>query len=140
MYELLPHVNATLNACAAVLLLAGYVLIKAGEEKAHKWAMVAAFNVSILFLACYVVYHLNVGSKRFPSDVAPWIRAVYLSILASHVVLAATVPFLAVATLYYGFRDLRGHHIRVARWTFPIWMYVSITGVIVYVMLYHVWK
>lgn len=150
------HVNATLNAIATVLLLVGLYLIKNGRVEAHKRTMLTAFAVSAAFLACYVWYHLQVGSVRFTHP-GP-IRYVYLSILASHVVLAVTVPFLAIRQIYLGFRALgccpppghqaeqltvaaryREKHIRLARWTFPIWLYVSVTGVIVYVMLYHLW-
>jgi len=142
MVQILPHVNAALNATAAVLLLIAYVLIKQHKEKAHKWFMIAAFVTSILFLTCYVIYHAQVGevgSKRFPVTAGAFIRGTYLSILISHILLAAAVPFLAIGSLYYGWRDLRVSHVRIARWTFPIWMYVSVTGVIVYVMLYHIW-
>jgi len=139
MVHVLPHVNAALNATAAVLLLIAYVMIKQQKEKAHKWTMIAAFVTSIVFLICYVIYHAQVGSKRFPTDAGSVIRRIYFSILISHVVLAASVPFLAIGSLYYGWRDLRASHVRIARWAFPIWMYVSVTGVIVYVMLYHIW-
>jgi len=142
MVQILPHVNAALNATAAILLFIAYVLIKQQKEKAHKWFMIAAFITSVLFLTCYVIHKAEVGvvgTKRFPVTAGTVIRTTYLSILASHIVLAATVPFLAMAALYYGWRDLRASHVRIARWAFPIWMYVSITGVIVYVMLYHIW-
>jgi len=122
-----------------VLLIWGYRLIKGRprRETAHKRVMLTAFGVSIAFLVCYLVYHFNVGSVRFtgPSDV----RTVYLIILASHVVLAATVPVLAGMTIYLGYRDRRRQHVRWAKWTFPIWLYVSITGVVIYVMLYHLY-
>jgi uncharacterized membrane protein YozB (DUF420 family) len=131
-----------------VLLIVGLVLIKRGREPAHKRVMLAAFGVSTLFLACYVWYHLNAGSMKF-THTGP-IRTLYLSILASHIVLAALVPFLAIATIYFGYqaygeRDAeaalgyRRRHRRWARWTFPIWLYVSITGVVVYLMLYHLY-
>jgi putative membrane protein len=150
------HVNASLNSLATVLLLIGFILIKRGRVEAHKRTMMSAFAVSAAFLACYVWYHLQVGSVRFTQS-GP-VRYVYLSILASHVLLAATVPFLAIRQIYLGYRALgccssvatqaeqfsiaaayRAKHIRLARWTFPIWLYVSVTGVIVYVMLYHLW-
>ncbi len=135
--EQLPAVNATLNAIAAVLLVGGYLLIKSRRERAHKNVMLTAFAVSIAFLVCYLVYHFQVGSVKFtgPSGV----RAVYLAILASHVVLAATVPVLAVITIYFGLADRRLRHRQLARWTFPIWLYVSVTGVVIYVMLYHLY-
>ena len=135
--EQLPAVNATLNALAGVLLVLGWLLIKARREQAHKRVMLSAFAVSCVFLACYLVYHYHVGSVRFegPSPV----RTVYLCLLATHVVLAATVPFLAGTTIYLGYADRRLKHRRLARWTLPIWLYVSVTGVIIYVMLYHVY-
>ncbi|MBX3412663.1 MAG: DUF420 domain-containing protein [Pirellulales bacterium] len=133
----LPTVNAALNSLATVLLVVGYRLIRQRREQAHKRTMLTAFGVSIAFLACYVVYHLNVGSVRF---VGPQpVKTVYLAILASHVILAATVPFLTVATIYLGLKDRRQAHRKVARWTFPIWLYVSITGVVIYLFLYHVY-
>lgn len=133
----LPAINATLNAIAAVLLLVGWAQIKTGRERAHKISMLSAFAVSILFLTCYLVYHFHVRHVEFrgPSSVRPW----YFAILISHVLLAATVPFLASATIYLGLRDRRARHRQLARWTFPIWLYVSITGVIVYVMLYQLY-
>ena len=136
----LPAVNALLNGTATVLLVAGYVLIKSRRERAHKAVMLAAFGVSILFLACYVVYHVqpdSLQSTRFGGP--PAARYVYLGILIPHVILAAVVPVLAGATIYLGLRDRRAAHRRVARWTLPIWLYVSVTGVIIYGMLYHVY-
>ena len=135
--EQLPAVNATLNAVAALLLMWGWVQIKTGHERAHKLSMYSAFAVSIAFLGCYLVYHYHVGSIPFQGP--PPVRAVYLLILVTHVVLAATVPFLAGTTIYLGIRDRRQQHRRLARWTFPIWLYVSITGVVIYVMLYHLY-
>lgn len=135
--EQLPAVNATLNGLAAVLLVLGWLQIKSGRERAHKLLMYAAFAVSIAFLGCYLVYHYHVGSIPFQGP--PPVRAVYLLILLTHVVLAATVPFLAGVTIYLGIRDRREKHRRLARWTFPIWLYVSITGVVIYVMLYHLY-
>ncbi len=135
--EQLPAVNATLNGLSSLLLVSGWVLIKRRYERAHKWTMLSAFGVSCAFLACYLVYHYRVGSVPFqgPSGV----RAAYLTMLASHVVLAALVPFLAAATIYLGLRDRRQRHRQLARWTLPIWLYVSVTGVIIYVMLYHIY-
>ena len=124
MTPILPTVNAVLNATAAVLLVWGYWLVRHRRVQAHRRVMTAAFVVSCLFLVCYVVYHAQVGSKRF--EHAGAIRAVYLSILATHTVLAAAVPVMAIIT-----------HRRIARWTLPIWLYVSVTGVVVYAMLYH---
>jgi uncharacterized membrane protein YozB (DUF420 family) len=137
----LPHVNASLNALAAVLLVAGYVLIKRRQEAAHKWTMLACFAVSVVFLACYLTYHYHLEgvSKTFPAYPPPVIRLTYYLILLTHVVLAAAVPFLALSTIYLGLADKRRAHRRLARWTFPIWLYVSITGVIVYLMLYQLY-
>jgi uncharacterized membrane protein YozB (DUF420 family) len=120
-----------------VLLVAGYVLIKRRREIAHKRVMLTAFGVSIAFLVCYLLYHAMVGSVRFqgPGDV----RIVYFTILITHVILAATVPVLAGVTIYLGYRDRRARHKRWAKWTFPIWLYVSITGVVIYLMLYHLY-
>jgi len=135
--QYLPTVNAALNAAATVLLVSGLVLIKRGREAAHKRAMLAAFVVSMLFLACYLTYHAQAGHVKFGGPEP--VRTIYLAILVSHVLLAATVPFLAGATLYLGLRDRRAAHRRLAVWTFPIWLYVSVTGVVIYVMLYHLY-
>lgn len=134
----LPHVNASLNALATVLLVAGFVLIKRRQEAAHKWTMLACFGVSVVFLACYLTYHYYAGSKKFPTDTI--VRYPYYAILLTHVVLAALVPFLAIATIITGLRDNRPWHLRLAKWTFPIWLYVSVTGVVVYLMLYQLYR
>lgn len=151
------HVNASLNALATVLLIFGLMFIKRGRVDAHKWTMLAAFGVSTVFLVCYLYYHLQVGSVRFTHPGT--VRNIYLAILASHVLLAVTVPFLAIRQIYFGYRALgcccssdlpqaekmaaanlyREKHIRLARWAYPIWLYVSVTGVVVYLMLYHLW-
>ena len=133
----LPAVNAALNGLATLLLIAGYALIKRGRETAHKRVMLSAFGVSVAFLVCYLVYHYHVGSVRFQGP--PGVRYVYLTILVTHVVLAAAVPFLALRTIYLGLRDRREAHRRLARITWPIWLYVSITGVVIYAMLYHIY-
>jgi uncharacterized membrane protein YozB (DUF420 family) len=139
--DLLPHVNASLNGLAAVLLVTGFVLIKQRRETAHKWTMLSCFVVSLIFLGCYLTYHeilrrtTGTHGKSFEHS-SPAILWAYRGILISHVILAATVPFLAVATIYFGLRDDRRRHLRLAKWTFPIWLYVSVTGVIVYLMLY----
>ena len=140
LVPLLPHVNATLNALATVLLVLGYVQIKRRQEIAHKWTMLACFGVSVVFLACYLTYHYHAGSKRFPEYPPPGVRGFYYVVLLTHVVLAAVVPFLAIATIYLGLADKRRAHVRLAKWTFPIWLYVSVTGVIVYLMLYQLYR
>jgi putative membrane protein len=131
----LPTVNAVLNATAAVLLVWGYRLIRRKRIAAHRKVMTAAFVVSCLFLAGYLTYHYSVGTVRFQGTGA--IRAVYLTILATHTVLAAAVPVLAIVTLRRGLAARYDKHRRIARWTLPIWLYVSVTGVVVYAMLYH---
>ena len=130
----LPAVNASLNAVSGVLLLVGYVLIRARRIAAHRAVMIAAFAASSLFLICYVVYHAQVGSVPFQRQ--GFVRPLYFTILITHVVLAATVPPLAIVTLTRGLKGRYPQHRRIARWTFPIWMYVSVTGVLVYVLLY----
>ena len=130
----LPIVNASLNATAAVLLGWGYVLIRRRSIAAHRRVMLAAFATSSVFLCCYLIYHYNVGSVRFPRTGA--IRTVYLSILATHTALAAAVPPLAIITLSRGLRERLDRHRKIARWTLPVWLYVSVTGVVVYLMLY----
>jgi putative membrane protein len=133
----LPSINAALNATATVLLVVGYIQIKRRQERLHKYAMLAAFVVSMLFLTCYLVYHAKIGHVKFtgPEGVAK----VYHGILISHILLAITVPVLAGRTIYLGLRDRRVPHRRWAVWTFPIWLYVSITGVVIYFMLYHLY-
>lgn len=135
MTPALPTVNAFLNATAAVLLVWGYTLIRRKRIQQHRKVMTAAFVTSCLFLVCYLIYHAQVGSKRFPGTGA--IRTVYLTILATHTILAAAVPFLAIITLRRGLAGKYDRHRKIARWTLPIWLYVSVTGVVVYLMLYH---
>jgi uncharacterized membrane protein YozB (DUF420 family) len=132
---LLPTLNALLNATAAVLLVWGYRLIRRKRVTTHRKVMQTALVVSCLFLVSYLVYHYQVGSVRFPKSGA--IRTIYLSILASHTVLAALVPVLAIITLRRARAGRYREHRQLARWTLPIWLYVSVTGVIVYAMLYH---
>ncbi len=132
-----PHVNASLNTLAMVLLIAGWVAVKRRRIKSHRNLMIGSFAVSVVFLACYLVYHFNTTMlKRFPDYPPDLVRITYFFILTSHTILAAAVPFLAVGTLYFAWRTQWSRHVRIARWTFPIWLYVSITGVIVYLMLY----
>ena len=130
----LPALNALLNATSAVLLVLGYILVRRRKLIAHRRVMMAAFAVSILFLTSYLIYHYQVGSVRFQRT-GP-IRVVYLTILLTHTVLAAAVPVLAVLSLSRGWRGQFEAHRRISRWTLPIWLYVSVTGVVVYWMLY----
>jgi uncharacterized membrane protein YozB (DUF420 family) len=130
----LPAVNATLNAISGVLLLVGYALIRARRVDLHRRFMMAAFAASSLFLVCYVVYHAQVGSVRFTRQ--GFVRPLYFTILITHVTLAAVVLPLAIVTLSRGLAAKYAVHRKVARWTFPIWLYVSVTGVLVYVLLY----
>lgn len=130
----LPTVNAVLNAAAAALLVAGFFLVRSGRREAHRRVMTSAFACSILFLVSYLVYHAEVGSVRFQGTGT--VRTVYLSILLTHTVLAAAVPFLALASLVLARRERFESHRRLARITLPIWLYVSVTGVVIYFMLY----
>jgi uncharacterized membrane protein YozB (DUF420 family) len=156
----LVHLNALLNFIAAVLLVTGYVLVRRGNVRSHRRVMLSAFLVSVAFLTSYLTYHLAVRGgtpTRFPGEGAA--RFCYLTILGTHTVLAAVVPVLAILTMYYAFRSGSGDgawtwlegltaqaregalrkHRRLARWTLPIWIYVSVTGVLVYLMLYHLY-
>ena len=123
-----------LNATACLLLVRGLVEIKRGKEASHKRSMLAAFAVSVVFLGCYLTYHLTNPPALFHGQ--GLIRPIYFVILVSHVLLAATVPFLAGATIYLGLKDRRAAHRKLAKLTWPIWFYVSVTGVVVYLMLY----
>jgi uncharacterized membrane protein YozB (DUF420 family) len=134
--EILPPVNATLNATSAALLFVGWRAIRSKRVDLHRFAMQGAFVTSTIFLVCYLTRFYLTGSHRFPGD--GWLKAVYLTILFSHMVLAvATVP-LVLRTLFLARASRFVEHRKIARFTFPVWMYVSVTGVIVYVMLYHV--
>jgi uncharacterized membrane protein YozB (DUF420 family) len=130
----LPTVNAVLNGTAAALLVAGFFLIRSGRREAHRRVMTTAFACSVLFLVSYLVYHFEVGSVRFRGTGT--VRTVYLSILLTHIVLAAAVPFLAVATLGLARKGRFETHRWLARITLPVWLYVSVTGVVIYLMLY----
>jgi uncharacterized membrane protein YozB (DUF420 family) len=136
-YSTLPAVNATLNATSGIFLFTGYLLIKKRQINAHRNAMLAAFVSSMLFLTSYLVYHYHTGSRPFPGTGT--IRLVYFMILISHVLLAIAILPLAISTLTKGLRGQYTRHKRVAKWTFPLWMYVSVTGVVVYVMLYQMY-
>jgi uncharacterized membrane protein YozB (DUF420 family) len=130
----LPAVNATLNALSGVLLLVGYTRIRARRIEQHRKFMIAAFVASSMFLVCYVIYHAQVGSVRFTRH--GFVRPLYFTILISHVTLAALVLPMAIVTLSRGLNGRYARHRAIARWTYPIWMYVSVTGVLVYVLLY----
>lgn len=130
----LPALNAILNSCAAVLLLTGYALIRSGRRDAHRNVMIAALVCSALFLTSYLIYHAQVGSVKFQGTGA--VRTLYFAILLTHTVLAAAVPALAILTIVQAWRQRWARHVRIARWTLPIWLYVSVTGVIIYWMLY----
>ena len=130
----LPALNATLNAISTVLLITGWVFIRRGERQKHKACMIAALITSALFLTSYVIYHAQVGSIPFRGT--GWIRTVYFSVLIPHVILAAAVVPPILITVSRGLSAKYGKHRRIARWTLPIWLYVSVTGVIVYLMLY----
>lgn len=133
----LPTVNAVLNATSAVLLASGYGFIRRRQVGAHKLCMVAAFVTSTLFLASYLVYHYNVGSVRFPGE--GWIRPLYFAILITHTMLAVSIVPLALITLFRAWKADFTRHVRIARWTLPIWLYVSLTGVVIYLMLYQLY-
>lgn len=130
----LPALNATLNAMAAACLLAGYILIRRGRRDAHRAAMIGALALSTAFLASYLVYHYHVGSRPFTGQGA--IRAVYFAVLITHVILAIAIVPMVLVTVSRALAARFDAHRRIARWTWPLWMYVSVTGVIVYVMLY----
>jgi uncharacterized membrane protein YozB (DUF420 family) len=130
----LPAVNATLNSLSALLLMTGYVLIRRRRLTAHRNVMIAALVSSTVFLTSYLLYHAQVGSVRFPGTGLP--RTIYLTILLTHTLLAAAVPFLAGITAWRAYRKQWDRHVRIAKWTLPIWLYVSVTGVVVYWMLY----
>jgi uncharacterized membrane protein YozB (DUF420 family) len=124
--------NAVLNGAAAILLAIGYYLIRNGKREAHKRVMLTAFCTSVLFLISYLTYHAQIGSKHYTGP----IPAVYFTILISHTLLAVTVPVLAIVTLRRALKGEFVRHRKLAKWTWPIWMYVSVTGVVVYLMLY----
>lgn len=131
-----PALNASLNGTTALLLVTGYGFIRARRIALHRACMVAAFATSMVFLGCYLWYHAHIGSKHFPGQ--GWARTGYFSILLTHTVLAVAVVPLALVTLTRGLKARHPAHRRIARWTLPIWLYVSVTGVVVYWMLYRV--
>ena len=130
----LPAINATLNGISATLLVVAFLLIRARRIEQHRRVMLAAFTTSSLFLICYLVYHAQVGSVPFTRQ--GFVRPLYFTILVTHVVLAAATLPLAIITLSRGLKARYARHRAIARWTFPIWLYVSVTGVLVYVLLY----
>ena len=133
--SILPTLNAVLNATSALFLSIGYVFIRRRRVTAHLCCMLTAFVASTLFLVSYVVYHYQAGSRPFAGQ--GWVRGVYFALLISHIVLAAVIVPLALTTIYRAWQGMFDRHRRIARWTLPIWLYVSVTGVIVYWMLYH---
>jgi uncharacterized membrane protein YozB (DUF420 family) len=134
---ILPAVNAALNALSACLLIGGYACIRRGRRAAHQRCMLAAFLVSVLFLTSYLTLRYFAGMTRFEGQ--GWIRPVYFTILLSHTVLAAGIVPLAIVTMARALREEHARHVRVARWTLPLWLYVSITGVIIFWLLYHLY-
>ena len=130
----LPALNACLNATSAVLLAVGFAAIRRRRVRLHRACMLAAFGASIAFLVSYVTYHLHAGATRFTGT--GWVRPVYFALLTTHTVLAATIPPLAIATVSLAFRGRFARHARLARWTLPAWFYVSVTGVVIYLILY----
>jgi uncharacterized membrane protein YozB (DUF420 family) len=133
----LPGVNACLNAVSLLFLLSGYWFIRRKNKDAHRLCMMAAFGVSILFLGCYLYYHYHAGHVPFTGT--GWVRPVYFFILITHIILAALVPVLAVLTIIRALKGNFEKHKKIARITYPVWVYVSVTGVVVYVMLYHLY-
>jgi len=133
---MLPALNATLNGIATILLLTGFLLIRRKRIKAHRRVMLTAFCVSILFLMSYVTYHAMRGGMATPFGGVGVVRAVYFATLISHVVLAAVLPVLAIVTIRRALKGRYDRHRAIARWTLPVWLYVSVTGVIIYFMLY----
>jgi uncharacterized membrane protein YozB (DUF420 family) len=137
MTAILPAVNATLNALSACLLIGGYACIRRGRRAAHQRCMLSAFLVSILFLAGYLTLRYFAGMTRFTGQ--GWIRPVYFTILLSHTALAAGIVPLALVTVTRALREEHVRHVRIARWTLPLWLYVSITGVVIFWLLYHLY-
>lgn len=135
-----PTLNACLNGSAGILLLAGYLAIRRRQIGLHKACMLAALTVSAIFLGCYLYYHIVIrGGEPTRFEGPPLARTIYLAILLSHTILAIAVAPLALTVAYFGLRDRLDRHVRLARWTLPIWLYVSATGVIVYWILYHLY-
>ncbi len=136
-YNIFPGINAALNGASAVLITTARVLIQQKKIRLHRMLMIAAVVTSSLFLISYVYYHLHVCSVHFPGQ--GWVRPLYFTILFSHTLLAAMVVPLVLTSLSLGLRERFDRHRRISRWTFPVWLYVSVTGVVVYVMLYKIY-
>ncbi len=137
-YSVFPAINATLNGTSAVLLVTAHRMITRGRIAMHRALMLTAVGTSTLFLISYLYYHAHVGSVRFQGH--GWSRPVYFSILISHTILAATILPLVIITLTWALRGRFDRHRTIARWTYPIWLYVSVTGVVIYLMLYHIFR
>ena len=133
----LPAVNATLNGLSAIFLTAGFISIRRGNIKAHRACMVTAFCTSTIFLACYLTYHIYVKTLTHFTN-PPWFRPIYLTILITHTILAVVIVPLILTTLYLAVKQRFATHKKVARWTWPLWLYVSVTGVVIYLLLYQV--
>lgn len=138
MIDFLPTLNAILNTTCSVFLVLGRKKIKEGKKEQHKTLMLSAFLTSILFFISYITYHTLRGSTKFSGT--GFAQTVYFIVLTSHTVLAAAIPFLAIITLYFGLKGKFSSHKNIAHWTYPIWLYVSVTGVIIYAMLYHLFR
>jgi uncharacterized membrane protein YozB (DUF420 family) len=136
-YNIFPVINATLNGASAVLITTGRLLIARKNVRLHRAFMITAVATSSLFLASYLFYHAHVRSVHFPGE--GWVRPLYFTILISHTLLAAAVVPLVLLSLSHGLRERFDRHRRISRWTFPVWLYVSVTGVVVYVMLYQIY-
>lgn len=134
----LPALNATLNGASALLLAGGYLAIRRRHVRVHRACMLTAFTTSILFLVSYVTYHLHAGTTHFTGR--GWVRPLYFTILGTHTFLAALIPPLALVTVTFALKGRFVRHARLARWTLPAWLYVSVTGVVIYVMLYHLFR
>lgn len=134
----LPALNAFFNLLATICLVTGYYFIKKKDEQRHKACMISALVFSSIFLAGYLIYHINFGSTKFPE--LGWVKTLYLVILVPHIILAALMVPMIVMTFFYAFQNKREKHKKIAKITFPIWLYVSVTGVIIYIMLYHLFS
>ena len=132
----LPAINATLNGLSAVMLAAGFYFIKKGNRRAHQKCMIGAFSTSVVFLICYLTYHYTAGHTSFKNP--DWFRPIYLTLLFTHVVLAVAIVPLILKSIYHAAKGDFEKHKKVAKWTWPLWMYVSVTGVVIYLLLYQI--